>query len=109
MEGSSYVCIQSSVGYSPIDYPQFWPLLAAKGSVGPTGPAGPTGLPEGYATLGTNTFLSDQTIEGLIINERSVYGVHNIGSTQNGMMVGPVQLESSGNINIEDGGVFIII
>ena len=101
-QGSSYTVIGNSVGYPPPNYPGYWALSAARGATGPAG------LPEGYAvTTGPNTFNGDQTIDGLIINERSLSGIHEIGSTQNGMMVGPLEL--AGQINIADGGIFIII
>ena len=74
---------------------------------GDQGTQGPQGLPTGYATLSENTFSGDQTINGLIITERVLDGVHQIGATQNGMIMGPIQLD--GEIDVADGGIMEIL
>ena len=45
-DGSSYICINSSIGNSPLDT-SYWQVLALVGATGPTGSTGATGASGG--------------------------------------------------------------
>ena len=74
-----------------------------KGNLG----LGLTGPSSKLHVVGQFKLQGDQTTEGLIINPKIIGGTHEISSTENAMIVGPIEL--SGEITILDGGILKII